>query len=335
MKHLCIVVAILTFCFVSSNTLSAQGDVSDETGLPIPIGASVIYGQVSIEGLPKDERRPNIFVSLLISGTQIERRQTDGRGYFFFLERPRHGHSLVFEVDGREVGRVYLTIGISGRLRQDVTLDWKALNGATETKPGVAPANIYVRSADAEKSFDKAMAAIRENKNEVATTIFTEIVAKDPKDYLAWTMLGTIYYTEKKFGDAAIAFEKALELKPDFSLARINLGKVELSQKNYDKAIQVLTRAVELEPNSADANHFLGEAYLQVKKGTLAVGFLNKAIKLAPIEKAEIHLRLAALYNGAMLKDRAALEYKAFLEKVPNYADKKKLEEYIKDNTPK
>lgn len=336
MKRLFSGLSIFVFTFIFAAMLLAQiDDVSSATGLPIPIGAPVIYGQVSIENLPKTERRPNIFVALLYSGTQIDRRQTDDRGYFFFLQTPRHGHSLLFEIDSGEVGRAYLTIGTGNRIRQDVTLDWRALRGASITKTGVVAAGGYTRTADAEKEFDRAMAAVRENKNEAATVIFKEMVAKDPNDYLVWTMLGTIYYSDKKYGDAAPAFAKALELKPDFTLARVNLGKMELSQKNNDKAIEILARAVELDPKSADANHYLGEAYLQNKKGSMAVGFLNKAIELAPVQKAEIHLRLAALYNGANLKDRAAAEYKAFLAKVPNHADKSKLEQYIKDNTPK
>lgn len=337
MKLISFAISVAVFSFLLLNTAAAQVDeVSSATGLPIPIGAPVIYGQVAIEGLPGNEKRPIVFVSLLISGTQIDRRQTDDRGYFFFLQNPRHGHALLFEVNGAEVGRSYLTIGTGNRIRQDVTLNWRALRGSpTPIKTGVVFAGGYARTAEAEKAFDKAMALVRESRNDAATTGFREMVAKDPNDYLVWTMLGTIYYSEKKYGDAAPAFAKALEVKPDFTLARVNMGKMELSQKNIEKAIEILARAVELDPKSPDANHFLGEAYLQAKKGSLAVGFLNKAIELAPVQKADLHLRLAALYNGANLKDRAAAEYKAFLIKVPNHADKDKFEQYIKDNTPK
>ncbi len=333
MKHFFLVGAVVVFGLVAQ--VAAQVDeVSEATGLPIPIGAPVIYGQVAIEGLPKGERRPNIFVSLLLSGSQVDRRQTDSRGYFFFLQRPSHGHSLLFEMDAGEVGRSNLIIGNSNRLRQDVTLDWRALKGAVQgTKTGVVSAAAYSRSSGAEKSFDSAMAAVRAGKNGEATEIFKKMVVDDPKDYLVWTMLGTLHDSEKKYPEAVSAFEKALEQKADFSLARVNLGRAELGRTNTEKAIEILSKAVEIEPTSADANHFLGEAYLQAKKGSLAVGFLNKAIELAPVAKADIHLRLAALYNGAKLKDRAAAEYKIFLEKVPNHPDKKKLEQYIKDNT--
>ncbi|MEO7659204.1 MAG: tetratricopeptide repeat protein [Pyrinomonadaceae bacterium] len=336
MKRLSTLGIIFAFSLLFSiQAIGQVEEVSEATGLPIPIGAPVIYGQVAIDGLPRDGRRPNIFVTLLINGVQAERRQTDNRGYFFFLENPRHGHSLLFEVDGSEVGRAYLTIGTGNRIRQDVSLDWRALKGASMTKSGVVPVNGYARSSDAEKIFDKGMAFIREGKNKEAADLFKGMVAKDPKDFLGWTMLGSIYDNEKKYPEAISAYEKAMELKPEFLLARINRGKVAISQNKIDQAIEILTRALELDQNSADANHALGEAYLQAKKGSLAVGFLNKAIQLAPLAKAEIHLRLAALYNGANLKDRAAAEYKAFLEKVPNHPDKKKYEQYVKDNLPK
>ena len=69
------------------------------------------------------------------------------------------------------------------------------------------------------------------------------------------------------------------------------------------------------DPKSATANYFLGEAYLALKKGSKAVGYLNEALKLDPIGMADAHLRLAALYNLAGYKDRAAAEYEQFLTK--------------------
>jgi tetratricopeptide (TPR) repeat protein len=112
----------------------------------------------------------------------------------------------------------------------------------------------------------------------------------------------------------------------------LNLGKLRVSQKNFDAAIEILDRAVQSEPRSADANYLLGDAYLQVKKGSKAVVYLNEAIKLDPIGNAEAHLRLAALYNGAGLKDRAANEYEQFLTKKPDYPERKRLEQYIVEN---
>ncbi len=112
----------------------------------------------------------------------------------------------------------------------------------------------------------------------------------------------------------------------------MNLGRLRLRLKNYDGAVTALQQAVAAQPKSAEANYFLGEAYLQIKKGSKAVVYLNEALKLDPIGMADAHLRLAALYRGAGLKDKAAAEYEQFLKKKPDYADKKKLEQYIGDN---
>ncbi len=317
----------------SARSFAQISDVSAETGLPLPIGAPVIYGRVAINGIPKEAPRPMIFVSLLVGGAQVDRMQTDSRGYYFFLQRPSPGQVLKFEVDDMEVGRAYLNVGTSTRIRQDIALDWTRLKGTPVKKSGVISAkDHYDRSEEAEKMFDAALKAIREDKPQNAVRLFSEIVAKDANDFLAWTMLGSIYSSERQFEDARSALEKALKLKPDFLLAMISLGQLELGQKNYARSIEILAPAVQANPDSADANHALGEAYLQARKGSLAVGFLNRAIELAPIEKAAIHLRLAALYDGAGLKDRAAAEYKLFLEKVKDHPDKKKFEAYIQKN---
>ena len=128
---------------------------------------------------------------------------------------------------------------------------------------------------------------------------------------------------------------RAIALKPDFMPALMNGGKLYISQKKPDQAVETLTRAVAAEPESADANQYLGEAYLLARKGSSAVTYLEKAIELQPVEKAEVHLRLAALYNAANLKERAIAEYKKFLEKVPDHPEKVKIEKYISDNSTK
>ena len=334
-----VVLALLLSFATSQSVLSQVDDVSQVVGLPIPIGAPVIYGQVLIRNVPKGERRPSVFVYLRNGGAQLDKYQATDKGYWYFLKSPVDGHALTFEVDGMEIGRTIITSGGSNRFRQDVELDWVQVKGAgtgISAKTGViSTGDVYQRSTEAEKAFEAAASANRAGRPDESLKLSNDVVAKDVNDHNAWMHIGTIHYGAKRFDEARGAYAKALALKPDYFLANLNLGRLELSQKNYDPAIAALGKAVEAESKSADANHLLGEAYLQNKKGSLAVGFLNKAIELAPIEKAELHLRLAALYNAAGLKDRAALEYKAFLEKVKEHPDRKKFEQYIKDNPPR
>ncbi|MBK9164010.1 MAG: tetratricopeptide repeat protein [Acidobacteria bacterium] len=316
---------------------SAQvDDVSEATGLPIPIGQPVIYGQVTISNLPRDQRKPTVWVYLFSGGAQLDKRQTRN-DYFYFLQAPRNGQTLVFEVDGREAGRSVISSGISNRVRQDVTIDWRSLYGAPANEPAgvVSVRDGYTRSPANDKFFSDALSQIKKNELDEAAKLFGEITKADDKDHEAFMMLGTVLMTQKKYEDATAAFERAIALKPGYEKALTNYGSMALGQKDFAKAEELLKRAVAADPNSADANHYLGETYLQTKRGSLAVSFLNKAIELAPVAKANIHLRLAALYDAAGLKPRAADEYRAFLEKVKDHPDRQRLIKYIEQNGTK
>jgi len=129
--------------------------------------------------------------------------------------------------------------------------------------------------------------------------------------------------------EAEKAYRRAIQEHPTFTLALLDLGRLLSAEKKFEDAIAPLTEAVTSSPTSAEANFLLGEAYLQIKKGSKAVPYLTEAAKLG---KAEAHLRLAALYNAAGMKDKAAEQYEEFLKKRPEYKDRKTLEQYISAN---
>ena len=138
-----------------------------------------------------------------------------------------------------------------------------------------------------------------------------------------------------KDADAEKAYFQALEAQPSFILALLNIGKLRMAQKDFEGAVKVLSQAVEIKPPSADANYFLGEAYLNLKKGSKAVAYMNEAIRIDPVGMANVHLRLAEIYDSVGLKEMAAKEYEQFLIKKPDYPDKKKLQKYISENKKK
>ncbi len=329
MKRFSIWTAAVIIAVVASLNTSAQ-DVRTATGLPIPVGESVIWGQVTLKGLNPDEQRPTVFVTLMFNGAQVSKAMANDKGYYVFRERARDGANLLFTVGGQDVGNLVITS--AGGDRYDVNVDWNALRKLQQ--PGVVSVrDAYNDRSDANnRLFTRASDAAKAKKTGDAIKLFNELLASDPKDFVAWTELGSLHFGNSKHSDAEKAYKKALELKPDFIPAMMNLGKLYIADNKFAEAVPVLEAAVAAEPTSADANHYLGEAYLGSRQGSKAVGVLNEAIKLDPVGKAEVHLRLAALYNAANLKDRAALEYKAFLEKKPDHPEKSKLEKYIKEN---
>ena len=336
MKRTILASALAAFAFLTLNyDLKAQTDeLRAATGLPIQIGQSAVFGQVTLKKLSSDEIKPTLNVVLLEGGSQLERVQPNDAGWYRFNKFPRGSATLVVELNNNEVARMVVTIGASRLIRQDFELDWAeakrlGLTGVVTAKES------YPRSPETAKAFDAAMKNLKDKNLDKAASGLKEIIAKDPKDYVAWTELGTIYFKKENYNDAEACYFKAIEQKKDYLIALLNLGKLYIAEKKADDAVLVLSNAVKDNADSADVQQYLGEAYLLAKKGSLAVTHLNEAIKLAPIEKAEVHLRLAALYDAAKLKDRASAEYKAFLAKKPDYPEKGQLEKYIAENPPK
>lgn len=303
---------------------------------PVPGANATLQGTLTVQGLGDQNKLPDFTVSVFANGVMVGRQRVKNRGAFSFSGVPRFGVSLVIEADNLEVASYPLGTLNSPPLsnRQDVILTWNQI-GQTSSRRNevISVRNSYSRSEENQKLFEKAIAELEEKKSENSQKLFRQLLEKDPGDFIAWTELGNIYFTKEKFSDSENAYNKAISLKSDFLPALTNLGKLYLAQKKFEQAIEVLTKAHAGASSSADINHYLGEAYLQSKKGSKAVVYLNEAIKLAPVEKAEIHLRLAALYNAAGAKDRAVAEYKMFLEKVPDHPEKSKIEKYISENS--
>jgi tetratricopeptide (TPR) repeat protein len=295
-----------------------------------------LYGDVKIlDETPADTQRPAIFdIILYTRGGDVFSRQRVGSGGRYRFNNIFNGdYYLAIELDSLEIARMPIMIAPNAPdlTRQDLEFKYKSALGGT--KPGVI--DVYDRSAANKTLYEKSAREISAKNFPEAITTLKSLVAADPKDYPAWTDLGMVYFLQKDLESAESSYTSALGAKADHLQALISLGRVRMARKNFEGAVETLENAVKIDAKSAQANYFLGEAYLQVKKGSKAVGVLNTAIELDPIGMADAHLRLGSLYNLAGYKDRAAAEYEKYLAKKPDYAERKKLEEYIQANKPK
>jgi tetratricopeptide (TPR) repeat protein len=297
-------------------------------------GGHSVYGDLQIEG---DTANKAIKVDLTLyteSKNIIARDTVSGNGRYRFNNIPNGIYEIAAEVEGREVTRfrVDLTSPLISDLRQDLAFSLRTNNPPASKGATISAADRYERDPVNAAAFAKASSAIDAKRYDEGAELLTKILAADPKDFQAWTELGNVHLLQSKYSEAENEFLRAIDLHPNFFLALLNLGRAEIGQQRYDVAIEVLSRAVKLRADSADANYLLGESYLQMKKGSLAVPYLNEALRLDPKNMAEVHLRLALLYDHAGMKDKAAAEYEAFLKKRPDYKDRKQLEDYISAN---
>lgn len=301
-------------------------------------GGNTLFGDLKVDGIQGSDLKLVSFEIILYteSGIVVSRQTISNNGRYRFLNLANGRYVIVVEVENNVVARVPVSITAAFKIdvREDISLVWHP-NAAGNKKgkaASISAADYYKRPAASRDRFEKAGEAIDKKNYELAVTLLRQIVSDDPKDFQAWTELGTAYLIQKNLDEAEKAYVRATKEQPTFFLALIDLAKLRMMRKNYEGAIEPLSQAVKVQPQSANATYLLGESYLQIKKGSKAVGYLNEALRLDPIGMADVHLRLAALYNGAGVKDKAATEYEQFLQKKPDYPDKKKLQQYITEN---
>jgi tetratricopeptide (TPR) repeat protein len=139
------------------------------------------------------------------------------------------------------------------------------------------------------------------------------------KEAEAYFILGTGYGQKGKYEKAIEAFNKAIELKPDFAKAYNNQGNVYDNKGEYDKAIEAYNRAIELNPDYANVYNNLGIAYKDKGEYDKAIESYNKSIELSP-DYAEAYNNLGIVYSDKGEYDKAIKAYNEAIKLEPDFA---------------
>ena len=297
-----------------------------------------LFGDLKVDETKVDGVVPLSFEVVLYTegGVLLGRQTVVNNSRYRFLNLQDGRYDVVVEMEGSEVARVRVFVKSAYKtdFRQDIHLEWRAdVSRRQRARPQTISATDFYDRAGRNKSlFERAQRLLDKRQYGDAVPLLNEIVGIDPADFQAWTELGTAHLGGGDVAEAEKAYRRAIQERPTFALALLNLGRLLITQKRYTESIDALSRATDARPDSAESHFLLGETYLKLKLGSKAVPHLTAALRLDPNGKADAHLLLAALYDRAGLKDRAASEYEQFLAKRQNYSDRKKLERYISEH---
>lgn len=316
-RHRAVLGLILAVCLL---------DVGDAQGI-----RHILYGDLKVEGA--DEAPVALgrtFQVLLKDATNdriIGRDTVTAGGRYRFNGIPNGEYVLEILWDNRLVYRERFLIVEFRKddIRKDIELRFNI-----GTAPDAGGGLLYARSDRAERRFRRALEEKEAGRLDEATRLLTDIVQEDPEDFEVWTELGTVHFLAGRLEDCRKCYRRALQERNNYFPARLNLGKVLLAEKRFAEALTELQAAAALRPNYAEVHYLVGEAFLGLKLGSRAVPSMEKALELDPEGMAEAHLRLAALYDAAGYRGRAAEEYRRFLKKRPNFEHRARLEEYIR-----
>ena len=178
------------------------------------------------------------------------------------------------------------------------------------------------RSLTLNPYFDQAMTGIASalaqlGRSSEAERWIHKALAENPQNYRAWYELGRI---KARMDPAAAldAWNKALEIQPNFAFLQRDYGMLQFRQKNYGQAADHLARAVQLGLNEADLYNFLGISLSQTGHPRQAVESYRKALQLDP-NLAEAHLNLGLAHQRLNQPGEAAVEYKKACALSPDF----------------
>lgn len=307
-------------------------DICNEAGLTPSLDSPFahvpyVYGRVILKGFDVG-KTPRVAV-MFSEGSSVRRWMVSKTGNYCFRRSGGTG-ILTIEVDGIEAARRSLPSFGGSQQREDFEIH--AQGWQRGSAPGLISAKRHPPNKKTADHFRRLDDILKSGDSAAAVNLLKEIVKIDPADFTAWAHLGLIYFHDKSLTEAEAAFRRCLELEIEYLPAWLYMGQIRMAQKQYVAAVEILKHTTTLDAKSARAFQLLGEAYLQSKQGTLGVEALMTAIKLDPVGMAECHLQIAHLYELAGAKQLAAKEYKLFLDKVPDHADKRRFEKFIKEN---
>ncbi len=129
---------------------------------------------------------------------------------------------------------------------------------------------------------------------------------------------GFTYNNQGEYDKAIVAFNKAIELDPDFALAYNNRGWAYIELGQYEQGIADCTKAIELDPGLALAYSNRGWAYIRLGQYEQGIADCTKAIELDP-GLALAYSNRGWAYIELEQYEQAIADYDKAIELDPNF----------------
>ena len=161
------------------------------------------------------------------------------------------------------------------------------------------------------------MSCQRRNDLVEAQKAFEKAIQIKPNFYQAHFQLALCYAEKKSWSESGGYFEKVVKYKPDFEMGWIRWGQMlDLSGKSAE-AIKKYESVFQIVPNSLSANKILAAHYLKNKEYEKAENYFRTTIKITP-QDAESNLGLALSLIKQRKNDEGISILRYVLEIEPN-----------------
>ena len=115
-----------------------------------------------------------------------------------------------------------------------------------------------------------------------AIIAYQQAVQLKPDYHQAWSNQGSALFHLQRYPEAIAAYDRALGIHPDYPEAWNNKGGALSKLGQYEEALAAYDRAVELKPDYVEAWNNRGLALMELKRYKESVASYNRAVKLKP-----------------------------------------------------
>jgi tetratricopeptide (TPR) repeat protein len=151
-----------------------------------------------------------------------------------------------------------------------------------------------------------------------AITAYQKAVEIKPDFYEAWYNMGISYKNKGEDDNAINAYRKAVEIKPDKHEAWNNMGNLYKNKDEHENAIAAYRKAVEIKPDYHEAWYNMGILYEDKGEHENAIAAYRKVVEIKP-DKHEAWYNMGISYEGKGKYENATTAYLKAVEIKPDY----------------
>ena len=132
--------------------------------------------------------------------------------------------------------------------------------------------------------------------------------------------LGKFFLELGKLDEAAVGYNNAITINPNYAEAHSNLGVVLQELGQLDEAVRSYNKALAIKPDNAEVYSNLGVTLKDLGQLDAALASFNRAIAVKP-DHVEAHSNLGVVLQGLGLFNEAISSYQNALTINPDYAE--------------
>jgi tetratricopeptide (TPR) repeat protein len=171
--------------------------------------------------------------------------------------------------------------------------------------------------AAAKKQYELGLKFVGKGNFQQAAVHFQEALSIYPEYLAARNDLGAQYLKLKRIDEAQKHFEIVLGNDPKNFNAKFNMGLVQVERHNYDEAIGLLNQAVAIDSTRPVARLWIGIAKLELGDLERAEGELTRALITGGDECVAAHYHLARIYLNRGAVSDATRSVQAYIQQAP------------------